>query len=224
MKTKKLLEILLTTCFLTVIFAGCPQTTTTELTPTPNAQTNQFTVKQAWSSVGVDYDKSLHFDQARWRNNNEVYLSGYQDAILWSTNDSKTREYGRIRGYSLNYSWKAQWNPQGTLLLSSDLLWSANTSVTLDGFGSATPDNILYATEPAYGKEYLTSWSTDGQKIAISSYFPYENPKNVLKIIDLNDFSSKIIIEDKKITKMNWVSENQIFIISKISPSQNDYY
>jgi hypothetical protein len=224
MKTKKLLEIILITCFLVIIFAACQQTGQKDLKPTPNAQTNQFTVSQAWSSVAVDYDKSLHFDQARWRNNDEVYLSGNQDAILWSTNDSKTREYGRIRGYSLGHSWKAEWNPQGTLLLSSDLLWDANTDVKLDEFGSATPDNILYATEPAYGKGYLTSWSMDGQKIAISSYSPYENPKNVLKIINLNNFSSKIIIENKKIAKINWISENQIFIVSEIPPSQSDYY
>ncbi len=231
MKTKKLLEILLTTCFLTVIFAACQQTGQTDLNPTPNAQTNQFTIQKSWSSVVPQNSSPLRFFQARWRNDNEVYLSG-DAAVLWSVDTFAQRFYGRnldrtlpglhrvsklrFLGY-FNAQWNAKWNPQRTQLLSNDFLWDSESVEVLNSNGYSIPSNIFYnisydLTSGDRKSYYVSDWSPNGQKIALGKSVYTSNIQLNVSILDLqnqSDFKT-FQFDGVQLSSINWISENQI--------------
>jgi WD40 repeat protein len=212
MKTKKLLKRLLTICFLTVIFAACQQNTQTELIPTPNAQTNQFTVSQAWSSVGAL--NPTYFYEARWRNNHEVYLAGGA-GVLWSTDTLATKLYVKngTQAHGFYGDWKAEWNLQGTQLLSSDFVWDAE----LEGITQndhVIPNNPIIINsmwQDSFRSPQPTSWSPNGQKVAFGTHDYYASERK-LRILDTRDRSFTDIFSGIAIDSLDWVAGNQILI------------
>jgi WD40 repeat protein len=218
MKTQKLLEMILTTCFLTVIFAACQQTTQTELIP--NAQTNQFTVRLAWSSVATANNQKLNFSQAHWRNNNEVYLGGLDGGMLWSVDSFSQHIYGRTVGEVLGADWSAEWNPQGTQLLSSEYVWDAeateNQTLNLD---YTIPSNIIYNFKQSRG---IAKWSPSGSKIAFTDSKLSSEMIN-LSILNVQDQSRVDMFNGVLFQSLDWISENQIIGFTRQNKQSEQY-
>ncbi len=207
MKTKHLLETILKTCCMTVIFAACQQTTQTELKPTPSAQTNQFTIRPVWSSVVSPNNQNLNFTQARWRNNNDVYLGGLDGGMLWSVDSLSQHIYGRTVGEFLGADWSAEWNPQGTQLLSSEYLWDIDAVENQNpAFDHSIPDNILYDFKQSRG---IAKWSPSGNKIAFTDSKLAPGTVN-LSILNLQDKSRVDMFNGVLFSSLDWISENQI--------------
>ncbi len=147
---------------------------------------------------------------------------------MWSIATLVQQVYGRDsnQGHGFSGDWVAEWNPQGTQLLSGDFWWNAEAQETpsTQYSGGTIPNNIFAFINPmwfdGYTKpRYQASWNPSGSKIAYAPIFTSNSSDYKLSILNTLDKSINNIFLGIHLNQINWISDNKILVkFNKTSP------